>query len=76
MISQLKDDKIERVISVLNVPRQNIHFIENYHGPIEDKEFYFNIDYEALKVLSDIVQVAEQYIVNYYNRSTSCVGCF
>jgi len=75
MVNILKDQKIEKIIQVLGLKRSNIHFIENYHSK-EDQNIV-EIDYHALKTLTDIVNLSEQFLLNYFNRNYSCLnGCF
>lgn len=75
LIHSMKDEKIEKVIDVLGVKRSNIHFIENYHNKIEDNNI--EIDYHALKALNEMLNSAEQFLLMYYNRNSSCFAkCF
>jgi hypothetical protein len=74
--SNLKDEKIEKVIDVLGVNRSNIHFIENYHDD-EEKENSYEIDYSLLKTMCDIINSCELYILNYIHRYETCFNsCF
>ena len=75
-VSNLKDEKIEKVIEVLGVNRSNIHFIENYHDD-EEKENSYEIDYSLLKTMCDIINSCELYILNYIHRYETCFNsCF
>ena len=75
-VSNLKDEKIEKVIDVLGVNRSNIHFIENYHDD-EEKENSYEIDYSLLKTMCDIINSCELYILNYIHRYETCFNsCF
>ena len=72
----LKDQKIEKVIEILNVNRSNIHFIENYHED-NQKENNLEIDYHILKALVDILNSSESYMLYYMNQRQTCfAGCF
>ena len=72
----LKDQKIEKVIEILNVNRSNVHFIENYHGD-NQKENNLEIDYHILKALVDILNSSESYMLYYMNQRQTCfAGCF
>ena len=72
----LKDQKIEKVIEILNVNRTNIHFIENYHGD-NQKENNLEIDYHILKTLVDILNSSELFMLYYMNQRQTCFsGCF
>jgi hypothetical protein len=75
MLNSLKDQKIERVIDVLGVKRSDVHFIENYHNDLNENNL--EIDYQALKTVGDLINLAEQFILLYLNRSASCFArCF
>ncbi len=75
-VSNLKDEKIEKVIDVLGVNRSNIHFIENYHDD-EEKENSYEIDYSLLKTMCDIINSCELYILNYIHKYETCFNsCF
>jgi hypothetical protein len=75
MINLIKDQKIEKIIHVLGLKRSNIHFIENYHSNEDDN--IIEIDYHALKTLTDIINLSEQFQLSYFNRNYSCLnGCF
>ena len=75
-LNMLKDEKIEKVIELLNVNRSNIHFIENYHGD-EQKDNNLEIDYHILKSLVDILNSSESYMLYYMNQKQTCfAGCF
>ena len=75
-VSNLKDEKIEKVIEVLGVNRSNIHFIENYHSD-DIKENSFEIDYSLLKTMFDIINSCELFIMYYINKNESCfTSCF
>ena len=65
------DLKIEEVVLKLGVPRESVHFIENYH----EKSNYFvmaltvlevnqdiDIDYYALKLLYESLKQADNYL--------------
>ena len=72
----LKDQKIEKVIEILNINRSNIHFIENYHDD-NQKENNLEIDYHILKALLDILNSSELYMLYYMNQRQTCfTGCF
>ena len=72
----LKDQKIEKVIEILNINRSNIHFIENYHED-NQKENNLEIDYHILKALVDILNSSETYMLYYMNQRQTCfAGCF
>ena len=75
MLNSLKDQKIERVIDVLGVKRSDVHFIENYHN--ETNENDVEIDYQALKTVGDLINLAEQFILSYLNKNATCFAkCF
>jgi hypothetical protein len=75
LLNNLKDQKIERVIDVLGVKRSQVHFIENYHS--QNEENLIEIDYHALKTLGDLINLCEQFILNYLNKSVTCMArCF
>ena len=75
ILNRLKDQKIERVIDVLGVKRSDVHFIENYHNDVNQNEV--EIDYQALKTIGDLLNLAEQFILSYLNRNSSCFAkCF
>ena len=75
-LNMLKDEKIEKVIELLNVNRSNIHFIENYHGE-DQKDNNLEIDYHILKALVDILNSSESYMLYYMNQKQTCfAGCF
>jgi hypothetical protein len=75
MLNSLKDQKIERVIDVLGVKRSDVHFLENYHN--DSNENNVEIDYQALKTIGDLINLAEQFILFYLNRNATCFAkCF
>jgi hypothetical protein len=75
LVNIQKDQKIEKIIQVLGLKRSNIHFIENYHS--DEKDNIIEIDYHALKTLTDIINQSEQFQLSYFNRNYSCLnGCF
>lgn len=75
ILNNLKDQKIERVIDILGVKRSNVHFIENYHS--ETEENVIEIDYHALKTMSDLINLSEQFILLYLNKNATCFAkCF
>ncbi len=75
ILNRLKDQKIERVIDVLGVKRSDVHFIENYHNEVNQNEV--EIDYQALKTVGDLINLAEQFILSYLNRNATCFAkCF
>jgi len=75
MVNLLKDKKIEKIIQTLGLKRSNIHFIENYHS--KENENIVEIDYHALKTLTDIMSIGEQFLLSYFNKNYSCLnGCF
>ena len=75
IVNKFKDQKIAELIDLLDVKRSHVHFIENYHSNIE--ESIIEIDYHALKTLGDIINVSEQFIINYLNKSATCLAkCF
>lgn len=55
----------------LGIKRTNVHFLENYHEKMENN--IVEIDYDSLKTITDIINLAEQFILNYLNKN---VGCF
>ena len=69
MINILKDQKIEKIIQILGLKRSNIHFIENYHS--SEVQNIIEIDYHALKTLTDILNLSEQYQLSYFNKNYS-----
>ena len=74
-LNTLKDQKIERVIDILNVKRSNVHFIENYHSEMDENNI--EIDYHILKTLGELINVSEQFILFYLNRNATCFArCF
>jgi predicted GTPase len=75
VLNNLKDQKIERIIDILGVKRSNVHFIENYHSDIEEN--VIEIDYHALKTLSDFINLSEQFILLHLNKNATCFAkCF
>jgi len=70
LLHTLRDQKIEKIMNILGVKRSNVHFLENYHS---DNDNIVEIDYDALKTLSDIVSLAEQYVLSHLNKN---IGCF
>jgi len=68
----MKDIKIEKVISIFGVNRSNVHFIENYLNN-QNKNF-FEIDYNILKTIVDILNTSELYIIDKMNRKQECFG--
>lgn len=75
MIYSIKDTQIEKVIECLGVKRSNVHFIENYLS--EKSPNNVDIDYHVLKALNDMINSAEQYLLMYFNKNTSCFStCF
>ena len=70
LIHSSKDMQIEKVIECLGVKRSNVHFIENYLS--EKFENSIQIDYHVLKALHEMISSAEQFLLLYYNRNTSC----
>lgn len=75
MLNSLKDQKIERVIDILGVKRSDVHFIENYHSDMNENNI--EIDYQALKTIGDLINMAEQFILLYLNKNASCFArCF
>ena len=73
-LNKLKDEKIETVIQTLGVNRSNVHFIENYHLDGQEKNSV-EIDYHILKTMSDILNSAELFMMNYMNQRETCF-CF
>ncbi len=75
IINKYKDRKIAELIDLLDVKRSHVHFIENYHSDMEEN--LVEIDYQALKTMGDIINLSEQFIINYLNRSLTCFAkCF
>jgi hypothetical protein len=74
LLHSLKDQKIKRVIDVLGVERSEIHFIENYHS--DSEENIVEIDYQTLKTVSDLINLAEHFIVYHLNKNATCLRCF
>ena len=73
-LNKLKDIQIEKVIQALGVNRSNIHFLENYHLEVQEKNSV-EIDYHILKTMIDILNSAELYIMSYMNQRETCF-CF
>lgn len=69
----LKDIKIEKVISILGVKRSNVHFIENYHLNEQNKNS-FEIDYDILKTIVDLLNTSELFIIDKMNKKYECLG--
>ncbi len=59
-LRELIDQKIESVVSKLSIPRNCVHFIENYHENKENSDV--RIDYYALKLLKEAVEQGDAYI--------------
>jgi hypothetical protein len=75
IINNLKDQKIEMVIDMLGIKRLNVHFLENYHSDMDLN--VIEIDYHALKTLNDLINLSEQFILNYLSRNATCFArCF
>ncbi len=75
LVNKHKDQKIAELIDLLDVKRSHVHFIENYHSNKDENNI--EIDYQALKTLGDIINLSEQFIINYLNRSATCLAkCF
>jgi len=75
LVNKHKDHKIAELIDLLDVKRSHVHFIENYHSNMDENNI--EIDYQALKTLGDIINLSEQFIINYWNRSATCLAkCF
>lgn len=70
IIHSTKDTQIEKVIDCLGVKRSNVHFIENYLSEKDPNNI--EIDYHVLKALQEMINSAEQYLLLYFNRSTTC----
>lgn len=75
LVHSVKDQQIEKVIECLGVKRSNVHFIENYLSEKFDNSV--EIDYHVLKSLNDMLNSAEQFLLMYYNKNTTCFSkCF
>lgn len=75
LVNKFKDQKIAELIDILDVKRSHVHFIENYHSNMDENDI--TIDYQALKTLGDIINLSEQFIINYLNKSATCLAkCF
>ena len=75
IVNKYKDHKIAELIDLLDVKRSHVHFMENYHSNMEEN--MIDIDYQALKTLGDIINLSEQFIINYLNRNATCMAkCF
>lgn len=75
LVNKHKDQKIAELIDILDVKRSHVHFIENYHSNMDESNI--EIDYQALKTLGDIINLSEQFIINYLNRNATCLAkCF
>jgi hypothetical protein len=75
ILSSQKDKKIEKIIDTLGVKRSDVHFLENYHS--DSEENYIEVDYLALKTLGDLINMSEQYVIYYLNKSATCFArCF
>jgi len=46
--------------------------MENYH--CDSDENMIEIDYHALKTLSELINLSEQFIINYLNRNATCMA--
>jgi hypothetical protein len=74
-LHSLKDQKIEKIIDLLGIKRSHVHFIENYHSNSEEN--LIEIDYHALKTLTDLVSLSEQFILYHLNKNATCFArCF
>lgn len=75
IINKHKDQKIAELIDLLDVKRSHVHFIENYRLNMDEN--VIDIDYQALKTLGDIINLSEEFIINYLNKSPTCLAkCF
>lgn len=74
IILSFKDAQIEKVIDCLGVKRSCVYFVENYLK--EDDKSNIDIDYHQLKVLTDVINSSEQFLINYLNKNSGCFGCF
>lgn len=75
ILNTSKDLKIEKIIEILGIQRSNIYFVENYHSNMDLN--LVDIDHQALKILSDLLNACEQYILFYLNYNASCFAkCF
>ena len=72
-LNSLKDIQIEKIISILEVKRSNIHFIENYHSINQDKNLA-EIDYNNLKIIIDMLNTSELFILDKMNKEQNCFG--
>ena len=74
-LNSLKDIQIEKIISLLGVKRSNIHFIENYHSNNQEKNLA-DIDYSLLKIIIDMLNTSELFILDKMNKDQNCFGLF
>jgi len=75
IINKHKDQKIAELIDILDVKRSHVHFIENYRFNMDEN--VIDIDYQALKTLGDIINLSEEFIINYLNKGATCLAkCF
>ena len=72
-LNSLKDIQIEKIISILEVKRSNIHFIENYHSNNQEKNLA-EIDYNILKIIIDMLNTSELFILDKMNKEQNCFG--
>lgn len=85
-LRELIDTKIEDVVWKIGIPRENVHFIENYHGqcnskplplPLSNLKFLgtdnnVDVDYYALKLLSATLKESDVFIENNLPPKSSC----
>lgn len=70
ILNTSKDLKIEHIIEAIGILRSNIYFIENYHSGLDHNTI--DVDHQALKILTDILNASEQYMFLYLNNNASC----
>jgi len=83
-LRELIDMKIEEVVRKLGVPRETVHFIENYHEkrnilfikhlitPNKDTDTNVDIDYYALKLLDESLKQGDNYLESILPNRNYC----
>jgi len=69
-LREIIDMKIEEVVRKLGVPRETVHFIENYHEKHTDTNV--DIDYYALKLLDEGLKQGDNYLESILPNRSYC----
>lgn len=69
LLRQVLDRKIEDVVTKLDVPRNSVHFVENYHsdGSYADGR-NVSVDFHALKILTQCCSHADAFVMQKLNE--------